>query len=121
MSLRSNKALKLFAILLFSFEMIAPALISSVADQSTSQETKFSSNDRHFTTLVSSLLCEESSSEGERESKDQKSTISFIDFDFLETYSLLVNTEQQQHSSIESHRVGISQPALFTLFHTYLI
>ena len=121
MSIRSINALKFFFILLFSFEMIAPALISSVSDQDVSLHTKISSNERHFTSLVSSLLCEENSGEEETESKAHKSPLTSIDLDFIETYSLLVATEYRHDSTIVDHSEGKSQPALFTLFHSYLI
>jgi len=126
MRLRTCKALKYFAILLFSFEMIAPALISSIDDDihapQQGQETSLSSNEHHFTNFISALLCEENSSEEEeRESKDHKSTISFCDFDFFEGFATLIVSETRQTAWAEPHETTASHPPLFTLFHTYLI
>ncbi len=123
MKLRSSKALKFFAILLFSFEMIAPALITdNEGAEASRQETRLYSNEGHFTNLITSLLCEENNGEEEeRESKDHKSTIIFSDFDFFEAYAQLVATETRNTSWVEPHETTASQPPLFTLFHTYLI
>lgn len=123
MGLRTNKALKFFAILLFSFEMIAPALIASVSEPlELSQETSVYSNEGHLTNIISSLLCEENNGEEEeRESKDHKSHALLSDFDAFEYFATRITTETRQTSWVEPHETTASQPPLFTLFHSYLI
>jgi hypothetical protein len=105
MSLRTNIVLKLFAILLFSFEVIAPALIQST--EAKSQETQVCCSG-HFTNVITSLLCEENEEEE-------------IDFEFIATSSTPHSKEFKQISWIEPHEITYSRPPLFTLFHTYII
>ncbi len=120
MSLRFNKALKFLFVVLFSFEMMVPALISSVAYQDLSHSTRIASNERNFSNLISSLLCEESGEE-EVESKGGKSQPAFISFDAIETYSLLSTTEHQHQLWTEPLDASKPDAALFVLFHSYLI
>lgn len=123
MKLRKSKALKFFAILLFSLEMIAPALITSI--EGTEQRYDYNQTSltatSHFTNFIASLLFEENAGEEEeRESKD-KHTLYFIDLGFDLTFIELRTTQTRQISWVEQHQRSASQPALFTLLHTYLI
>jgi hypothetical protein len=123
MKLRKSKALKFFAILLFSFEMIAPALIPTVEAEllSNNFEGKSWSNATHHTGFLSSFLFEENTGEEEeRESKD-KHTIYFIDLSF-DQLIIELGTPGTRHTSwTEPHKKSASQPPLFTLLHKYLI
>jgi hypothetical protein len=122
MGLRRNRALKFFAILLFSFEMIAPALLASGSDNRQGNETRVYSNDGGFINFISSLLCEENNGEEEeRESKDHKSPFIFSDFIFHDLSAGLTINETRQTSWAKPHETTSSQPSRFTLFHTYLI
>ena len=129
MRLRSNKALKFFAILLFSFEMTAPALIPAIGDDVNSvrqdRGQRSYSNASPLTTFIYSLIFEENNGEGEgeeeRESKDHKFTICFSDFGFAEAYITLITTETRHIAWAEPYETTATQPPLFTLFHTYLI
>lgn len=123
MKLRKNKALKFFAILLFSFEMIAPALISGSGEADASRDSRETmlTNGGHLTNFISSLLFEENSGEEEeRESKDHKAQFCYIDFTLVQPFNL-ASTETRQTSWVEPHETTATQPPLFTLFHTYLI
>lgn len=120
MRLRTCKALKFFAILLFSLEIMAPAIISG-NEEASQQETRLVSPEGHLTNFISSLLYEESGSEEERESKDHKSTITFTDFDFFEAFGSVVSYETTQTQCAEPIKTSASQPKLFTLHHTFLI
>jgi len=123
MRLRTSKALKFFAILLFSFEMMAPALISSSQDADApldSRETIITSAG-HLTNFISSLLLEENNGEEEeRESKDHKTPICFIDFIVVQAIDLTIN-ETRQTAWVEPHETTATRPPLFTLLHRYLI
>lgn len=125
MNLRTNKLLKFFAILLFSFEMIAPALISSVDSEADirSEYSKTSiTSSTHLTNFIAFLLLEENNGEEEeRESKDPKPTLYLNDFGFDRSVIELATTRSRQTSRVGQHQHSTSQPALFTLFHTYLI
>lgn len=108
MSLRTSKLLKYFAIVLFSFEMIAPALISTFDRDSDSQ-------------YASILFEENSGEEEERGSKDHKPTLYLNDFSFVQVFIELRTTQARQTSWVDPQQRSTSQPALFTLLHTYLI
>jgi len=105
MSLRTNIALKLFAILLFSFEVIAPTLIPPT--ESRNQETQICCGG-HFANVITSLLCEENEEEE-------------IAFEFVESPSLHHGNEYKEILWIEPREMTYSRPPLFTLFHTYII
>jgi hypothetical protein len=123
MKLRKSKALKFFAILLFSFEMIAPALIPSAEAElsSINLEGKSWSNATHPAGFIASLIFEENTGEEEeRESKD-KHTLSFIDLGFDQVFIELGTPGTRHTSWTEPHKKSTSQPPLFTLIHTYLI
>jgi hypothetical protein len=125
MRLRTSKLLKYFAILLFSLEMIAPALISSV-DNETDARYDYShtslTSTTHLTNFIASLLFEENNGEEEeRESKDHKPTLYLNDFGFVKAFIELRTTQTRQISWVEQHQRSASQPALFTLLHSYLI
>lgn len=117
--------MKFFAIVLFSFEMIAPAMISSintdgVRHRDSDRASITSSN--HLTNYIASLLFEENSGEEEeRESKDHKPTLYFNDFTVLQAFIELRTTQTRQTSWVEQHNRYASQPPLFTLLHSYLI
>jgi hypothetical protein len=121
MKLRTSKAFKYFAILLFSFEMIAPALIPATEQPQAIYENESYTSATHPTNLISSLLFEENTGEEEeRESKD-KHTLSFIDLGFDQVVIKLGTAETRHTSWTEPHKKSASQPPLFTLFHSYLI
>jgi hypothetical protein len=123
MKLRTSKALKYFAILLFSFEMIAPVLMPADAillRQDRNQKTYI--NTTHFASGLYSLVYEENSGEEEeRESKDHKSNLFLTDFSFAKTFIALSITDDHNTSWVEQYEITASQPPLFTLFHTYII
>jgi hypothetical protein len=124
MRLRSNKLLKFFAILLFSFEMIAPALVTSATSEvsvKSDDQTSLSTTTSHLASLMSSLLFEETNNEEERESKDHKTTLCFTDFGFIQPFIELTTTETRQTSWLDKHERRISQPPLFALTHSYII
>lgn len=112
-----------FAMLLFSLEMIAPALISSVEEtgpQYGFAQTSLTSTS-HLTNFIASLLFEENTGEEEeRESKD-KHAIYFVDLCFDQAFIELRTTQTRQISWVEQHQWSVSRPPLFTLLHTYLI
>lgn len=122
MSLRTSKALKFFAILLFSFEMIAPALISSDGPAQEKASGKSFHNASHAAGYISSLLFEENSGEEEeRESKDHKLSHCLADFILVHAFIELTTAENLHTAWVEPHETAAAGPALFTLFHSYLI
>lgn len=123
MNLRRNKALKCFAILLFSLEMIAPALMSAGNEAiRQSDETQLYSNEGYFANFISSFLYEENAGEEEeRESKDHKGPLAIADPDLYNNLFELIAFETRQTFCVDTHHAITTQRPLFTLFHTYLI
>jgi hypothetical protein len=124
MRLRTSKALKLFAILLFSFEMIAPALVSVSCDPSARRDSRetFLVDANHLPSLISSLLMEENSGEEEeeRESKDHRASTYYTDLVFVQAFELIIS-DTRQTAWVEPHETTATQPKLFALLHQYLI
>lgn len=122
MSLRTSKALKFFAILLFSFEMLAPAIIGTDEAADSIVSGKSYHNASHSAGYISSLLFEENSGEEEeRESKDHKLSHCLADFVLVHAFIELTTAETLHTAWVEPHETDAARPALFTLFHTYLI
>lgn len=118
MPLRYNRVLKLLAILLFSFELLAPAYFVSTAN---SPEEK---NDQHHLTsrshsfdLLSHLIFEETCSEEEREGKEHALTTLF----YTEVFSELQKFEPARVNWLLPREKFDTQPALFTLHRVLLI
>lgn len=120
MPLRYNKILKLFAILLFSVEMLAPAiLLASPNEASGNNETKGTSNLSESTQsldFLSHLVFEEVSSE-EREGKDD----CLISVCFVEVFSELQKFEPVVITWVLPKERFDIQPSLFTLHGVLLI
>ena len=126
MKLRKSKSLKFFAILLFSFEMIAPALIScGNPEAGVDQNQRAFTNATHLPNFLYSLVFEENNGEGEgeeeRESKDHKANFCFTDFGFVQAYIALTTVDTRQTSWVETHETRATKPPIFALSHAYLI
>ncbi len=117
MPFRYNKALKLFAILLFSFEMLAPAvLITSPETSLDSPNSKRLSESNRTVDLLAHLIFEEVGSE-EREGKDD----CLIGLNFTEVFNELQKFENTQITwSLPKDRFD-TQPSLFKLHRVLLI
>ena len=73
MSLKNNNALKYFALLLFTFELLSPVfLFSSVKGYEESNPQISLHSTSHSLNLLTFLICEEAGNEEERESKEHK-------------------------------------------------
>jgi hypothetical protein len=117
MLLRYNKILRVFAILLFSFEMLAPALWLGDHQSNIDQKsTTFLSNSNQSIDLITHLICEEVNNE-EREGKDHY----LIDVCFVEVFNELQKFEPVKITwSLPKDRFDI-QPSLYTLHRVLLI
>ncbi len=120
MPLRYNKILKLFAILIFSFELLAPvALIASQKGLSENASSKDSYSIRETTQsvdLLSQLIFEEVGCE-EREGKND----CFISVCFVEVFSELKKFEPIQITWSLPKDQFDTQPSLFKLHRVLLI
>jgi hypothetical protein len=117
MLLRYNKILRIFAILLFSFEMLAPALWLGEHESSITQKsTTYFNNQNQPVDLLTHLICEEASNE-EREGKDDY----LLGVCFVEVFNELQKFQSVQITwSLPKDRFDI-QPSLYTLHRVLLI
>lgn len=116
MLLKSNKILKIVAILLFSLELLAPAVFatSHPSSESKSENTNFESLPHSFDTF-SNLIFEEVSEE--REGKNHALT----GICFIEIFSTLHKFKSSNFTRLIPHQRFDTQPPLFTLNRVLLI
>ena len=121
MYLRTNKVLKFFALLLFSLEFMAPAMLIDLADSGLSQDKVQLIDSGHHYNILYSIFTEEIS-ENEEGREDQRVIILFTDLDLASSFKqLLTNAPgKSKHSSFISQQFE-TQPALFKLNCTFLI
>ena len=117
MHLRNNTILKFFAILLFSFELLAPSVLGANIEIPVMESTEKISI-HQSAIMFSSFLLEERSEE-EREGKD----INLISFDFYLINWVTVSSKITDHQrSIFSNKEQYNtHPPFFILHHTFLI
>jgi len=120
MPLRYNKILKLFAILLFSFELLAPAVLiaapKEVFDNHEIKGISTLSESAQSLDLLSHLIFEEFNNEV-REGKDD----CLISVCFIEVFSELQKFEPVQITwTLPKERFDI-QPSLYTLHRVLII
>jgi hypothetical protein len=117
MGLRSNSILKYFILLLFTFELLAPAFMGGPLAQriNKSSDTQYTQH-AGSPDCLTAFLFEESNSE-EREGKDYD-----VDFLFVaDTFNVLKKFEQTNACrSYVQDRIN-SQPALYTLLRVLRI
>jgi len=119
MPLRYNKILKLFAILIFSFELLAPVFFISKpmqARESISSIGYTLSEQTLPVDLLTQLLCEEVGSE-EREGKND----CFLSVCFVEVYSQLQKFQPLRITWSLLKDQFDTKPSLFTLNRVLLI
>lgn len=120
MPLRYNKILKLFAILIFSFELLAPILLIAKPKQTAlnsplTLEYSITQQAKPLD-LLSQLLFEEVGCE-EREGKDGF----FLSVSFVEVYNQLQKFQPIQSTWFLPKDQFDTQPSLFTLHRVLLI
>jgi len=121
MRIRTNKVLKFFALLLFSLEFLAPAMLVDISDPQGSQDKVQLVDGGHHQNMLYSIFTEEIS-ENEEGREGQKDIILFTDFDFASSVLQLLGSApfSGKNLSITSERFD-TQPALFKLNCTFLI
>jgi hypothetical protein len=121
MRLRTNKVLKFFALLLFTLEFMAPAILVDIAHTESNQNTVQLVDGGHHQNILFSIFSEEIT-ENEEGREGQKDTILFADFGFIPNclHLLLIEPVACKYSSLISEQFD-TQPALFKLNCTFLI
>jgi len=115
MLLKSNKILKLVAILLFLFELLAPAVFATTQSSEVKSESANFTSLSHSFDLFSGLIFEEASEE--REGKDHTLT----GICFVEIFSSLQKFKPANTAWLTPHQRFDVQPSLFTLHRVLLI
>ena len=121
MRLRTNQVLKIFALLLFSLEFLAPALLVDIADPSGSRDKVQIIDGARHQNILYSILAEEVT-ENEEGRENHKEVILFTDVNFTFASLQLLGTKpaSNKYSSIISEQFK-TQPALFKLNCNFLI
>jgi hypothetical protein len=119
MHLRNNKILKLLAILLFSFELLASTAISAMVREPDVQSEAKTNLSHTQNQNISFLLFLEERSEEEREGKDAFFVVNDLFKFFSSTHSTLAISLTQRSSS-NKERFS-THPPLFKLHCTFLI
>jgi hypothetical protein len=120
MVLRKNRLLKILAVLLFSLEILSPALVFSATFFQ--EETKTTIAEPHNQNLILSLLIEEVSNETERDGRDDKDGLLLPIYDFTEAF-LYVTPHYNNlcFSDDRYQKIIASGPPRFTLNCAFLI
>jgi hypothetical protein len=93
MAVRNFISLKLFALLIFSMELLAPVvLINQESGERESTNLHVAASHNTWSMLVS-LLCEEAGNEEEREGKEHKAFHVFSEVNFVAVFQCLVRQE----------------------------
>jgi hypothetical protein len=92
MAVRNFTILKLLALLIFTFELLAPVVLMSTEANSTRDDRV-----PHITTqgqlnLFASLICEEAGEEG-REGKEDKALFDFTEVNFVAVFQCLIRLD----------------------------
>jgi len=99
MALRKSTFLKLLALLLFSFELLAPVYLSSKVEKQAEENSHVQLNESTPLSVFSSLLYEEAGSEEEREGKESQRAFQFIaEVNFVSAFSGRVQSENVSYS-----------------------
>lgn len=113
--------MKFFALLLFSLQFLAPALLVDLTDQGGCHDNAQLIVGAQHQNILYSILAEEIS-ENEESREGQKAIILFTDFDFASAFLQLLGSQSalSGYSSFLSEQFD-TQPALFKLNCTFLI
>jgi len=117
MPFRYNKILRLFAILLFSFEMLAPAVLMATPENyPKSQHAESLNESKRPIDFLTHLIFEEVNNE-EREGKND----GLIGLSYIELFSELLKFEPIQVTGSLPKEHFDTHPPLFTLHRVLLI
>jgi hypothetical protein len=121
MRLRTNQVLKIFALLLFSLEFLAPAFLVDIADTKGSQDIAQITDGAHHQNVLYSIFAEEIT-ENEEGRENHKEVILFTDVNFTFASLQLLGTKPagNKYSSIISEQFE-THPAIFKLNCNFLI
>ena len=119
MAMRKLTKLKIFSLLLFIFELLAPTYLAAISPSTESEDYKIVSHSGVFS--FSTFLSEEAGNEEEREGRDNhKIGVEIVSpgFNFLPS---LPQTKDASHQFILSHHLPQDKHSLIILYGTFRI
>ena len=121
MRLRTNQVLKIFALLLFSLEFLAPAFLVDIADTTGSQDIVQITDGARHQNILYSIFAEEIT-ENEEGREDHKEVVHFAGINFACASLQLLGTKpgRNKYSSIISEQFE-THPAIYKLNCNFLI
>ena len=94
MAVRNFTSLKIFALLIFSLELLAPVVLINHDREPERESTELQVTANHTSWgMLASLLCEEAGSEEEREGKEHKVFPLLSEVNFVAVFQCLVRQE----------------------------
>jgi hypothetical protein len=121
MRLRTNQVLKIFALLLFSLEFVAPAILVDFSSPDARHGKVQLVDGNHYQNILYSIFAEEIT-ENEEGREDHKEPIHFSGINFASAFLQRLGTKpvQRNYSSILSKQFE-THPAIFKLNCNFLI
>jgi len=92
MAVRNFTLLKVLVLLIFSFELLAPAVLTS-HESSREESNLILTNGHSNLNLFASLLCEEANGEEGREGKEHKTFAIFTVINFVSVFQCLIRQD----------------------------
>jgi len=122
MTLKDHKFLKLFTILVFCLELLAPIFLAARMDFIDDAGTKSSIRETSGTiALFATFLSEEAGSEEERDGKEHTRILCFLaEFTFVPVYKLSVTIEKISSPKGFSNSVS-THASIFSLYRVFRI
>ena len=118
MAVRNSTILKLIALLIFTFELLAPVVLAG-HDDSRDENHLIVTNSHNKINLFASLLCEEASEEG-REGKEHKAFTIFTEVNFVSVFQCLIRQDNLQQPQAYYSKIN-SGTSLLSFISTYRI
>jgi hypothetical protein len=121
MAVRNFSGLKIFALLVFSIELLAPVVLTNydAAIEREDSQVQWKSGHNAWGTLVS-LLCEEAGSEEEREGKDHKLLPILYEVNFVAVLQSQILLGDEQFPELHYYKLQ-SGRQLLSFISTYRI
>jgi hypothetical protein len=118
MAVRNSTILKLIALLIFTFELLAPVVLAG--HEASREETKLVvTNSHNKVNLFASLLCEEASEEG-REGKEHKTLAILTEVNFISVFQCLIRQDNLSQPQAYFSKIH-SGTSLLSFISTYRI
>lgn len=121
MTLRKSVFLKIFALLLFTFELLAPVYLSTKVEGLEVENSHIQLQTVTPLGFFSSLLYEEAGSEEEREGKEHQKTFSYLaEVNFVAVFNCMAQLDNVTHAESFTRQIPVPN-SLNTLYSIFRI